>query len=158
MYLARSIRWNGRAAQMVGAIPGDVVMRERPVGRGYVRLAETADHLWPLGSMAAPSQPRILGHEFHHSELVDADPGLRYAYAVQRGHGVDGVRDGVIVDNLLASYCHLRGSGGNDWPRRFVAFVRQVAERRCSVGSRAPGPHASPSTFPPLEGAHACSV
>ena len=34
MYLARSIRWGGRTAQMVGAIPGDVVMHERPVGRG----------------------------------------------------------------------------------------------------------------------------
>ena len=158
MYLARSIRWNGRVAQMVGAIPADVVMRERPVGRGYVRLAETADHPWPLASMAAPLQPQILGHEFHHSELVDADPGLRYAYAVQRGHGVDGERDGVIVNNLLASYSHLRGSGGNDWPRRFVAFVRQVAERRRSASGHAPEPGAGRATFPQPRGALACSV
>jgi cobyrinic acid a,c-diamide synthase len=58
---------------------------------------------------------------------VDADPGLRYAYTVQRGHGIDGRRDGVIVNNLLASYAHLRATGGNDWPARFVAFVRQCA-------------------------------
>ena len=32
MYLARTLNWNGRSAQMVGAIPGDVVMHERPVG------------------------------------------------------------------------------------------------------------------------------
>ena len=42
MYLARSICWQGRTAQMVGAIPGDVVMHERPVGRGYAHLQETA--------------------------------------------------------------------------------------------------------------------
>jgi cobyrinic acid a,c-diamide synthase len=136
MYLARSIRWNGRVAQMVGAIPGDVVMRERPVGRGYVRLVQTADHPWPLASSVAGSPtPQILGHEFHHSELVDADPHLRYAYAVQRGHGVDGQRDGVIVGNLLASYSHLRGSGGTQWPQRFVAFVHRCAERRHTATS-----------------------
>ena len=121
MYLARSITWNGRVAQMVGAIPGDVVMRERPVGRGYVQLAQTGDHPWPQSAAAGHE---CLGHEFHHSELVDADPGLRYAYAVQRGHGVDGRRDGVLVNNLLASYSHLRATGGNQWPQRFVNFVR----------------------------------
>ena len=130
MYLARSIRWNGKVSQMVGAIPGDVVMRERPVGRGYVRLAETADHPWPMPSMGLDAAPPCLGHEFHHSELVDLDPGLRSAYAVERGHGVDGRRDGLVVNNLLASYAHLRGTGGNRWPARFVAFVRQVADRR----------------------------
>ena len=31
--------WRGDTCRMVGAIPGDVVMHERPVGRGYVHLA-----------------------------------------------------------------------------------------------------------------------
>jgi cobyrinic acid a,c-diamide synthase len=136
MFLARSIRWNDRVASMVGAIPADVVMRERPVGRGYVRLAPTADHPWPIHAA------ECLGHEFHHSELVDADPGLRYAYTVQRGHGIDGRRDGVIVNNLLASYAHLRGTGGTDWPARFVAFVRQVAGQGAREARLAtPQPH-----------------
>ncbi len=48
MYLARTLTPR-RAARyaMVGAIPGDVVMHERPVGRGYVNLEETADFPWP---------------------------------------------------------------------------------------------------------------
>ncbi|MBK5105281.1 MAG: cobyrinate a,c-diamide synthase, partial [Burkholderiales bacterium] len=37
MYLARSLCWRGDTRRMVGAIAGDVVMHERPVGRGYVR-------------------------------------------------------------------------------------------------------------------------
>jgi len=152
MYLARSITWNGRVAQMVGAIPGDIEMRERPVGRGYVRLSETGEHPWPIAT-AATTVALCLGHEFHHSELVDADPGLRYAYRVQRGHGVDGRRDGVLVNNLLASYCHLRATGGNLWPQRFVAFVRQVAARR------RPAPRDSALASQPLDqGAIACSV
>jgi cobyrinic acid a,c-diamide synthase len=143
MFLARSIRWNDRVAQMVGAIPADVVMRERPVGRGYVRLAQTADHPWPMPT------GECLGHEFHHSELMDADPGLRYAYTVQRGHGIDGRRDGVMVNNLLASYAHLRATGGNDWPARFVAFVRQCVT---------PSDRSMPASNPRQRGLAPCSA
>ena len=160
MYLARSIRWNGRVAQMVGAIPGDVVMHERPVGRGYVCLAETAAFPWPQQVSPAAAAPDVerVGHEFHHSALIDVDPSLRYAYAVHRGHGVDGRRDGVIVNNLLASYAHLRGTGGNRWPERFIAFVRQVAERRRPISDR--GAAAEPAlTRPALtQGAVPCSI
>ena len=53
---------------------------------------------------------------------------MQFAYRVQRGHGIDGLHDGVMVNNLLASYTHLRHTGGNDWPRRFIAFVRRVRD------------------------------
>lgn len=143
MYLARSINWNGRAAQMVGAIPGDAVMHARPVGRGYVRLQETADFPWPPGPGERAGALR-LGHEFHHSSLENLDPGVRWAYRVQRGHGVDGAHDGLLVHNVLASYAHQRHTGGNRWPERFLAFVASVrqpagrpgvhaAERRCAA-------------------------
>jgi cobyrinic acid a,c-diamide synthase len=122
MYLARSIRWGDRNAQMVGAIPGDVVMHERPVGRGYVQVAETQHFPWP--AIAAGDTVR-LGHEFHHSSLENLAPHVKFAYEVQRGHGIDGRHDGVLVHNLLASYIHLRHCAGNQWPQRFVAFVRQ---------------------------------
>ncbi len=142
MYLARTLNWNGRSAQMVGAIPGDVVMHERPVGRGYVRLEESADFPWTHA--AGPSQPTLrLGHEFHHSSLENLDPSVRTAYRVQRGHGIDGARDGVCVHNLLASYAHLRHTGGNDWPRRFIAFVRDV-RRAATCPAPRPRAHAPP--------------
>ena len=123
MYLARSIRWNNVTWPMVGALPADIEMQPRPVGRGYVHLAPTAAHPWPG---EAPAQVRA--HEFHYSRLVNADPSLRYAYRVERGHGVDGERDGIVFANTLASYAHLRSGGGHDWPARFVAFARQRRE------------------------------
>jgi cobyrinic acid a,c-diamide synthase len=126
MYLARSIAWNGRSASMVGAIPADAVMHERPVGRGYVRLQETAAHPWP--ALGAPTEVRA--HEFHYSSLENLAPELRCAYEVKRGHGIDGRRDGIVHRHLLASYTHQRGVGGNTWPARFVAFVRQVGAQR----------------------------
>jgi cobyrinic acid a,c-diamide synthase len=122
MYLSRSIRWGDRVAPMVGAIPGDVTMHERPVGRGYVQLEETAAFPWP----AAEAGATRLAHEFHHSSLDNLAPSVRFAYRVRRGHGIDGTHDGVCVHNLLASYAHLRHTGGNRWPQRFMAHVRAV--------------------------------
>jgi cobyrinic acid a,c-diamide synthase len=130
MYLARSIRWKDRSHPMVGALPADVEMQPRPVGRGYVQLAPTADHPWPGASPAL-----LRAHEFHYSRLVDADPGLRYAYRVQRGHGVDGAYDGIVWRNALASYSHLRSVAGHDWPARFVAFARACRARAPQPGA-----------------------
>ncbi len=135
MYLARSINWQGRSAPMVGVIPGDAVMHERPVGRGYVRLEETADFPWP-GSRGPGAQR--LGHEFHHSSLENLEPGQRFAYRVQRGHGIDGRHDGLLVHNVLASYSHLRHTGGNEWPARFLAQVRRVRAGRRPAAPAAP--------------------
>jgi cobyrinic acid a,c-diamide synthase len=121
MYLARNLHWQGRSCRMVGAIPGDVTVHAKPVGRGYMRLASTADHPWP----AAPGASQALGaHEFHYSSLDNLPAGMRFAYRVERGHGIDGEHDGLVHHNLLASYAHLRSVMGNDWPARFVAFVR----------------------------------
>ena len=63
---------------------------------------------------------------------------VRFAYRVQRGHGIDGRHDGMLVHNLLASYAHLRSAGGNDWPRASSAFVRRVRDRAAARGSSRP--------------------
>jgi len=122
MYLARTLRWQDRRYDMVGALPADVVMHERPIGRGYVELQPTADAPWPLMMPATPTTRR--GHEFHYSSLENLAPDLKFAYRVLRGHGVDGQRDGIIYRNVLASYAHLRSGAGSDWAPQFVAFVR----------------------------------
>lgn len=133
MYLARSIAWQGKVCRMVGVIPADVVMYERPQGRGYVRLSETGESPWP----ALKGNPaEIAGHEFHYSRLENVAPGLRYAYRVLRGHGIDGHRDGLVHKNLLASYTHLRDAGGNHWTRRFVAHVQACRARIASRTTR----------------------
>jgi cobyrinic acid a,c-diamide synthase len=131
MYLSRSIEWQGRRARMVGVIPGDALMHARPVGRGYVELEPTAALPWPLHGSSASGLLR--GHEFHHSSLDNLDPGLRFAYRVQRGHGIDGMHDGIVMHNLLASYSHLRSGAGAAWAPRFVDFVRA----RCCSSERA---------------------
>jgi cobyrinic acid a,c-diamide synthase len=123
MYLSRSITWQGRCAAMVGAIAGDAVMQQRPVGRGYVHLEETADMPWP-GGPGGDSGLQLRGHEFHHSRLENLPAGTRFAFRVQRGHGIDGQHDGLVDCNLLASYSHLRDLAGTGWAARFVQHVR----------------------------------
>jgi cobyrinic acid a,c-diamide synthase len=128
MYLAESLTWGGKTGAMVGVIPGAIHMHEKPVGRGYVVLEAAADHPWRRAPgtdfHGAGFHDAIHAHEFHYSELRGLPADTRYAYAVKRGHGVDGRRDGIVVHNLLASYTHLRATAGCDWPARFVAFAR----------------------------------
>jgi cobyrinic acid a,c-diamide synthase len=120
MYLARSITWRGKHCEMAGVIPGDVVMHDRPMGRGYVLLRETGMNPWPLSGSA-----EVRAHEFHYSSLENLAPGTVYAYDVMRGNGVDGQHDGIVHKNLLACYAHLRDLEDNHWTTRFVQFVRR---------------------------------
>ena len=122
MYLSRSIAYEGRTFDMVGAIPGDVKMHAKPIGRGYVHLQEDAEHPWPRPD--APAK-QIKAHEFHYSSLENLPPDSRFAYHVARGYGINGERDGIIVNNLLASYTHLRTIGSCYWATRFVGFIRR---------------------------------
>ena len=124
MYLARSIRWKEQRGEMVGVVPGDVAMGERPVGRGYATLEETADAPWPPATRPVPA------HEFHYSRLENLPEGLAYAYRVRRGQGIDGARDGFVHRNLLAAYCHRRGSGEAGWIGPFLTKVAAHAEIR----------------------------
>ena len=133
MYLSRSIRWHGEAHQMVGAIPGDIVMHAKPVGRGYVRLRETGLAPWNLEQGEAnkdeanKDEAEICAHEFHYSDMEHLAPEIKFAYTVTRGHGVDGQNDGIIYRNLLASYTHLRATKNFDWVQRFLVLVARHA-------------------------------
>jgi len=136
MYLARTLSWRGETRHMVGAIAGDVSMHERSLGRGYVRLAPTAAHPWGGDRAEVPA------HEFHYSSISGLPADTRYAYRVVRGFGTDGKADGIVVNNLLANYAHLRSVGSHDWAARFVGFVRERAGRQASAPGRDPVMHA----------------
>ncbi|MDH3453458.1 MAG: hydrogenobyrinic acid a,c-diamide synthase (glutamine-hydrolyzing), partial [Gammaproteobacteria bacterium] len=101
MYLARSLSWRGKVAEMVGALPLDCVMLGRPQGRGYVKLQTTGRSPWSVLQGAAES---FNAHEFHYSVVENIGTGVEYAYRVLRGHGIDGAHDGIVCGNTLASY------------------------------------------------------
>lgn len=122
MYLAQSIHWNGESHDMVGALPAEAIMHERPQGRGYVVLDENPDtHPWPSRPAAATT---LRAHEFHYSALQGLPADASFAHRVMRGKGIQQQQDGYIHGNLLACYAHLRNTSATPWVRRFLQFVQ----------------------------------
>ena len=122
MYLSRGLSWQGKTCEMVGVVPGDTHMHDRPVGRGYARLQPTGDDRWQETN-------DIPAHEFHYSSLENLPTDSIYAYQVKRGHGIDGRHDGYQLHNLLAGYVHRRGTGAQGWIAPFLNQVRAHKSR-----------------------------
>ena len=130
MYLCRKIEWHGKSVAMVGAIQADILMHEKPQGRGYIKLEETPGHPWG----ATSDSKKLFAHEFHYSQIINITKPYPYAYKVLRGTGIDGKHDGLVYKNLLANYAHLRNTDDNQWAARFVTSIRNH-KRICSTES-----------------------
>lgn len=127
MYLSQSVNWQGNESQMVGAIPADIIMNEKPQGRGYVLLEQTKDALWNKKTNTS----HIYAHEFHYSgfkniEDLESNPNIKFSYEMKRGSGITGMHDGLVYKNLVANYAHLRDTSRYHWVSDFVEFIRQV--------------------------------
>jgi cobyrinic acid a,c-diamide synthase len=74
---------------------------------------------------------KIRGHEFHHSKL-DVQGHVRFAYRLNRGHGIHAGEDGIIYKNLFASYTHIHALGIPEWAPSFVSLAgkRRVSSDR----------------------------
>lgn len=123
MYLCQGIRWHGQRHEMVGALPAEVEMCQRPQGHGYV-VVEVMDSnpLFPMGLT-------LRGHEFHHSRLSGLH-GVKFAYRVRRGCGIDGEVDGIVSQNVLAAYTHLHALGVPQWADAFVSLAEGMRKSR----------------------------
>ena len=136
MYLAESIRWEGRQFPMAGALPLHLAVEARPQGHGYAEVRVDGDNpVFPRGTV-------LRGHEFHYSRVIDGGDRVRTAFAVQRGTGSVPGRDGIVAGNVLASYLHLHALGAPEWAPGFVARARAYAHARArkSGPGRTEGP------------------
>ncbi len=121
MYLCEEIRGEDRWYKMVGTIPAKVSLSRKPQGHGYVIAKVVKENpIFPTGLT-------IRGHEFHHSGLV-FETEVPCTYRIERGHGIDGERDGVVYNNVLASYMHLHALGTREWAEGFVSLVSKTRE------------------------------
>jgi len=122
MYLSRSISWNGKTKEMVGAIPCDTEMTKRLQAHGYVILQDKVSGL------------EIRGHEFHYSRIRNLGD-VSFLYKVIRGKGIDGIHDGIIYKNVTASYTHLHAGGALQWAEDFVKSIanRQMYKYKIAV-------------------------
>ncbi|MDB9822830.1 hydrogenobyrinic acid a,c-diamide synthase (glutamine-hydrolyzing) [Deltaproteobacteria bacterium] len=127
IYLGEALHIEGDTYPMVGALPLEFVMEKKPQGHGYTILkTDRKNPYYNVGEV-------IKGHEFHYSRpVINSVEKINTVFSVQRGHGLDGKRDGLVKNNLLATYTHLHSGGNRLWSRRFFntaldykAFVKK---------------------------------
>ncbi len=117
MYLCNNIIIANESFAMAGVIDADAIMHKKPIGRGYVTLKTNNNHLWQI------KDKDISAHEFHYSKLINISPKTKYAYKIIRGYGINEENDGIIVNNLLACYTHMRNTKTNSWIAEFINFI-----------------------------------
>ena len=119
LYLARTLRWEDRSYEMVGALPIDVSFTARPQGHGYVAAQVLGENpFFDVGQ-------RLLGHEFHYARVENADD-LPTAYRLDRGQGLGGTRDGIVRRNVLAGFTHLHALSDPTWGERLVRAAQSA--------------------------------
>ncbi len=122
MYLCRKIHWQGQSYEMVGVIPAEVEIGDRPQGHGYVIAHVISENpYFPIGST-------IRGHEFHHSKIIIHE-SVRFVYQLSKGYGVDGKNDGILYKNMFATYTHLHALGATFWAEGFVSLAERERKR-----------------------------
>ncbi|OUO92016.1 hypothetical protein B5F40_01400 [Gordonibacter sp. An230] len=113
LYLGRTLTYRGRTHSMVGALGFDSVMCDAQRAHGYARGVATGAGWLSAGTV-------LIGHEHHHSTVVDLDPDSTFALSNERGRGVTGGCDGVCRKNVIAGYLHVNALASPDWAPSFV--------------------------------------
>ena len=135
IYMGESLIVNNDIYPMTGALPVKFVMGKKPRGHGYTILeVEKENTFFPAGTS-------IKGHEFHYSRPVISHPDkIRSVFRMRRGYGLDGERDGLCVNNMLATYTHLHAGGNEIWGKnlflaalRFKKSKKKISQNRVDI-------------------------
>ncbi len=129
IYLAQTLKWQGREYRMAGVLPVNVELADRPAGHGYCRVAVDGDNpFFPVGT-------ELTGHEFHYSSVVEQGGDAGTVFRIVRGTGALHGRDGLVRNNVLATYLHLHARGTPAWAggltraaQRFRESGRQIRQ------------------------------
>jgi cobyrinic acid a,c-diamide synthase len=126
MYLARSLRMDDKVYPMVGVFPIDTVLERKPKGLGYIHVqVHRPNPFYPQGTTLA-------GHEFHYSSVTNLEGHAdACVFRVLRGHGMDGLRDGISRFNALGTYMHVHALGEPLWAEGILARAASYRRDRC---------------------------
>ena len=125
MYLGKSLIVKDKSYPMVGAIPVEFILREKPQGHGYTVLEV-------IGSNPYYSPGLVLrGHEFHYSRaILTEEEDLSFVFKVKRGRGIHKGKDGILKKNLLATYTHVHAAGNNIWARNLFEAASRYKNKK----------------------------
>ncbi len=121
----------GERYPMTSVLPVDFVLEKRPQAHGYTILKSSALSTYLEKGVA------IRGHEFHYSRVCRIDGNPFMAYHVERGSGIDGMGDGIIYKNVVASYTHIHALATPQWAPALVRIARKYQSNM--VGQRGQG-------------------
>ncbi len=129
IYLCETAHFKGKKFKLAGVLPFEIGYQINPVGYGYLSLKSRCQSRWfDEGAL-------VKAHEFHYSKPLSASrtkPSLsattssdRYQFKVIRGYGIDGKQDGILHQNIFASFAHLHAAVNPQWARGFVELATE---------------------------------
>lgn len=105
MYLTKSISSENKNHKMVGLFDAETIMTKK------MKLNYTKGKI--SKSIISNNLHTLQGHEFHYSKLDSVSRDSKFAYELEIGDGIKNHKDGLIVNNTLASYGHLYFDSSN---------------------------------------------
>jgi len=121
MYLTKSIEYGNKKYPTVGLFDAETVM-EKKMTLNYTKAQVISD------CIVAKKSTKLLGHEFHYSELRSIPEDSKFAYELSIGVGINGKKDGLLEYNTLASYMHLYFDR-NNYSKNFVKSCMKFSTR-----------------------------
>ena len=114
MYLVKNIiSFEGKSFPMAGVFNCAAVMADKRQALGYIEIEVKKDNI------LSRKGDKIRAHTFHWSYLKNLSKDIRFAYKVTKGK--DRVyEDGLIKDNVLASYAHLHFASHINFAKNFI--------------------------------------
>ena len=125
MYLGEHLILEGQSHPMVGILPLTFDFYKRPQGHGYTVVEVVGENpYYEVGS-------EIRGHEFHYSRVskLEAEP-VDLVFRMQRGEGIEKGRDGIVYNNVLATYTHVHSLGTPQWARALLRNAIYFRKKR----------------------------
>jgi len=119
MYLGERLILKDGTFEMAGILPAVFGFSKRPQGHGYTIVRVEGEN--PYFEKGAT----LLGHEFHYSSVKEwKGSPQNLAFSMQRGSGFIEGRDGVCINNVLATYTHIHALGTPVWAKALVDRAR----------------------------------
>jgi cobyrinic acid a,c-diamide synthase len=127
MYLGRSLLCHGQEYPMAGVFPFKTDLCAKPQGLGYTQVRVRRNNPFhPVGAL-------LSGHEFHYSHILPQDEPLHFALEMVRGKGIFKGQDGLIRQNVFATYTHIHALGVPGWAERFIHAAGTYRREAASV-------------------------
>jgi cobyrinic acid a,c-diamide synthase len=125
IYLGESLTIGDRRYPMAGALPVSFCMEKKPQGHGYTHLVVDRENpFFPIGTA-------ITGHEFHYCRILShGNDETHTAFNILKGTGMDGRREGMCRENILAGFTHLHALGTPEWADALINSARQYRRIR----------------------------